>query len=184
MPRNYAILDVETTGGKFNEEKITEISILVYDGLKILDKFETLINPDRDIQPFVQRLTGINSELVKNSPKFKEVSENIYEITKDKIIVAHNVDFDYRIIRNEFKYINVNYQRNTLCTVVLSKLIFPDLKSYKLTNLLSNFGIVNENPHRANSDALAGFKLFKILVDNDLELKVINSQIKSFRNKQ
>ena len=184
MYKNFAILDVETTGGKFNQEKITEISIFIYDGIKIIDKFETLINPEREIQPFVQRLTGINSELVKNSPKFKEVSENIYEITKDKIIVAHNVDFDYRIIRNEFKYINVNYQRNTLCTVVLSKLIFPDLKSYKLTNLLSNFGIVNENPHRANSDAIAGLKLFKILLDSDKELKIINPQIKSFKNKQ
>ena len=70
MYKNFAILDVETTGGKFNEEKITEISIFVYDGIKIIDKFETLINPEKDIQPFVQRLTGINSELVKNAPKF------------------------------------------------------------------------------------------------------------------
>ena len=154
MYKNFAILDVETTGGKFNQEKITEISILIYDGIKIINKFETLINPEKEIQPFVQRLTGINNELVKNSPKFKDVSEKIFEITKDKIIVAHNVDFDYRIIKNEFQNINIKYLRDSLCTVDLSKLIFPNLKSYKLTNLLSNFGIVNQNPHRANSDAL------------------------------
>ena len=184
MYKNFAILDVETTGGKFNEEKITEISILVYDGTKIIDKFETLINPDKDIQPFVQRLTGITNELVKDSPKFKDVSENIFEITKDKIIVAHNVDFDYRIIKNEFQKINIKYQRDSLCTVDLSKLIFPDLKSYKLTNILSNFGIVNENPHRANSDALGALKLFKILVENDLEMKVVKSSIKSNKDGQ
>ena len=182
MCKNFAILDVETTGGKFNQEKITEISIFIYDGIKIIDKFETLINPEKDIQPFVQRLTGINSELVKNAPKFKDVSENIFEITKDKIIVAHNVDFDYRIIKNEFQNINIKYQRDSLCTVCLSKLIFPDLKSYKLTNLLSNFGIVNENPHRANSDALGALELFKILIDNDLEMKIIKSNIKSHKN--
>ena len=179
MHKNFAILDVETTGGKFNEEKITEIAIFIYNGEKIIDKFESLINPSKEIQPFVQRLTGINNELVKDSPKFIDVSKEIFEITKNKIIVAHNVDFDYRIIKNEFQNINVEYIRDTLCTVDLSKLIFPDLKSYKLTNLLSNFGIVNKNPHRANSDALGAVELFKILKDKDLDMKVIISKIKS-----
>ena len=181
MHKNFAILDVETTGGKFNEEKITEIAIFIYNGEKIINKFESLINPSKEIQPFVQRLTGINNELLKDSPKFIDVSKEIFEITKNKIIVAHNVDFDYRIIKNEFQNINVKYIRDTLCTVELSKLIFPDLKSYKLTNLLSNFGIVNENPHRANSDALGAVELFKILKDKDLDMKVIISKIKSNR---
>ena len=179
MHKNFAILDVETTGGKFNEEKITEIAIFIYNGEKIIDKFQSLINPFKEIQPFVQRLTGINNELVKGSPKFIDVSEEIFEITKNKILVAHNVDFDYRIIKNEFKNINIKYIRDTLCTVDLSKLIFPDLKSYKLTNLLLNFGIVNENPHRANSDALGTVELFKILTSKDLDMKVIISKIKS-----
>ena len=179
MHKNFAILDVETTGGKFNEEKITEIAIFIYNGEKVIDKFESLINPSKEIQPFVQRLTGINNELVKDSPKFIDVSKEIFEITKNKIIVAHNVDFDYRIIKNEFQNINIKYTRDTLCTVDLSKLIFPNLKSYKLTNLLSNFGIVNENPHRANSDALGAVELFKILTHKDLEMKVIISKIKS-----
>ena len=179
MHKNFAILDVETTGGKFNEEKITEIAIFIYDGEKIIDKFESLINPSKEIQPFVQRLTGINNDLVKDSPKFIDVSKEIFEITKNKIIVAHNVGFDYRVIKNEFQNINIKYIRDTLCTVDLSKLIFPDLKSYKLTNLLSNFGIVNENPHRANSDALGAVELFKILKYKDLDMKVIISKIKS-----
>ncbi len=184
MDNYFAILDVETTGGKYNEEKITDIAILVYDGAKIINSFETLINPGKPIQPFVQRLTGIDNDLVKYSPKFKDVSENIFEITKDKIIVAHNVSFDFRVIKNEFENINIKFQRNLLCTVELSKLIFPNLKSYKLTNLLSNFGIVNENPHRANSDALGALELFKLLLDNDLDNKIIKSKIKSSKNEQ
>ncbi len=182
MLKNFAILDVETTGGKFNEEKITDISILVYDGLNVINKFESLINPEKEIQPFVQRLTGINNELIKNSPKFKDVSKRIFDITKNKIIVAHNVDFDYRIIKNEFQSINIKFQRDVLCTVELSRLILPDLNSYKLSKLLSNFGIVNDTPHRANSDALAALKLFKILIDKDLEMKIIKSNIKSNDN--
>ena len=184
MDKYFAILDVETTGGKYNEEKITDIAILVYDGAKIINSFETLINPGKPIQPFVQRLTGIDNDLVKYSPKFKDVSENIFEITKDKIIVAHNVSFDFRVIKNEFENINIKFQRNLLCTVELSKLIFPNLKSYKLTNLLSNFGIVNENPHRANSDALGALELFKLLLNNDLDNKIIKSKIKSSKNEQ
>ena len=121
---------------------------------------------------------------MKYSPKFKDVSENIFEITKDKIIVAHNVSFDFRVIKNELENINIKFQRNLLCTVELSKLIFPNLKSYKLTNLLSNFGIVNENPHRANSDALGALELFKLLLDNDLDNKIIKSKIKSSKNEQ
>ena len=127
----------------------------------------------------MQRLTGINNDLVKDSPKFIDVSKEIFEITKNKIIVAHNVGFDYRVIKNEFQNINIKYVRDTLCTVDLSKLIFPDLKSYKLTNLLSNFGIVNENPHRENSDALGAVELFKILKYKDLDMEVIISKIKS-----
>ena len=112
------------------------------------------------------------------------MSENIFDITKNKIIVAHNVDFDYRIIKNEFRSININYNRDSLCTVDLSKLIFPNLKSYKLTNLLSNFGIINENPHRANSDALGALKLFKIIIDKDLDMNIIKSNIKSNREQK
>ena len=184
MLKNFAILDVETTGGKYNQEKITEIAILIFDGIKIIEEFHTLINPIITIQPFVQKLTGINRELVKDSPIFKDVSEKIFEITRNKIIVAHNVDFDYRIIKNEFKNINIDYERDCLCTLSLSKLIIPNLKSYKLTNLLSNFGIINENPHRANSDAIGALKIFEILINNDKNLKVIKSNLKSSIDKQ
>ena len=76
MYKNFAILDVETTGGKYNQEKITDISILIYDGIKIINRFETLINPDKEIQPFVQRLTGINNELVRNSPDLRMFQKN------------------------------------------------------------------------------------------------------------
>jgi DNA polymerase-3 subunit epsilon len=93
----YAILDIETTGGKFNEEGITEIAIYKYDGHDIVDQFISLINPERKIQDFVVKLTGINNKMLKNAPKFHEVAKRIIEITQDCILVAHNTIFDYRI---------------------------------------------------------------------------------------
>ena len=97
----YAIVDIETTGGKFNEEGITEIAIYRYDGDKVIDQFSSLVNPEKEIQPFVQRLTGINSKMLINAPKFYELAKRIIDITTDCIIVAHNADFDYRMLRTE-----------------------------------------------------------------------------------
>ena len=90
----YAILDIETTGGKFNEEGITEIAIYKYDGQEIKDQFSSLVNPEKEIQPFVQKLTGINTKMLRNAPKFYEVAKRIVEITDNCILVAHNASFD------------------------------------------------------------------------------------------
>jgi len=99
----YAIIDIETTGGKFNEEGITEIAIHKFDGVDIIDSFVSLVNPEKEIQPFVVNLTGINNKMLRNAPKFYEVAKRIVEITKDCILVAHNASFDYRILRTEFR---------------------------------------------------------------------------------
>ena len=94
----YAILDIETTGGKFNEEGITEIAVYRYNGQEVVDQLSSLVNPLRDIQPFVERLTGINSKMLVNAPKFFELAKLIVEITEGCVIVAHNAEFDYRIL--------------------------------------------------------------------------------------
>jgi DNA polymerase-3 subunit epsilon len=99
----YSILDVETTGGKFNEEGITEIAIYRFDGEKIVDQFVSLINPEIPIQPFVQQLTGINDKMLINAPKFYQIAKRILEITENSILVAHNSSFDYRMLKIEFE---------------------------------------------------------------------------------
>ena len=93
----YAILDIETTGGKFNEEGITEIAIYKFDGHTIVDQFISLVNPEKEIQQFVVGLTGINNKMLQNAPKFYEIAKRVIEITKDCTLVAHNTTFDYRI---------------------------------------------------------------------------------------
>lgn len=174
----YAVLDIETTGGKYNEEGITEIAIHKFDGHQVVDTFISLVNPEKDIQPFVVKLTGINNKMLRTAPKFHEVAKRIIEITEDAVLVAHNAQFDYRILRTEFRRLGYNYQRKTLCTVDLSKTLLPDAESYSLGKLVRSLGIPVSDRHRANGDALATIKLFKLLLAKDTEKKILQDVIR------
>ena len=176
----YAILDIETTGGKFNEEGITEIAIYKFDGHNTIDQFISLVNPEKEIQEFVVKLTGINNKMLKNAPKFFEVAKRIIEITKDCILVAHNAAFDYRILKTEFRRLGYNYSRNTLCTVELSQKLITNQPSYSLGKLTKSLGIPMSNRHRASGDALATIQLFKLLLEKDIEKSIIQDSIKYF----
>jgi len=174
----YAILDIETTGGQFNEEGITEIAIYKFDGHEIVDQFISLVNPEIPIQPFVVKLTGINNAMLQSAPKFFEVAKRIIEITNDCVLVAHNADFDYRILRTEFRRLGYDFNLKTLCTVELSKKLLPEQPSHSLGKLVRALGIPMADRHRASGDALATVKLFKMLLDKDLEKEIIKDFIK------
>lgn len=176
----YVILDIETTGGKFNEEGITEIAIYKFDGHEIVDQFISLINPEKPIQEFVVKLTGINNKMLRNAPKFYEVAKRIVEITKDCILVAHNATFDYRILRTEFDRLGFDFFRNTLCTVQLSQNLIENQPSYSLGKLTKSLGIPMTDRHRASGDALATVQLFKLLLEKDVEKTVIQNSVKYF----
>ncbi|MBC7523644.1 MAG: GIY-YIG nuclease family protein [Flavobacterium sp.] len=174
----YAILDIETTGGQFNEEGITEIAIYKFNGHEIVDQFISLVNPEKPIQPFVAKLTGINNAMLVMAPKFFEVAKRIIEITQDCIIVAHNASFDYRILRTEFRRLGFDFQSHTICTVALSQKLLPDQMSYSLGKLVRALGIPMADRHRASGDALATVKLFKMLLDKDIEKVIVKDFIK------
>lgn len=180
----YAILDIETTGGKYNEEGITEIAIYKFDGHEIVDQFISLINPERPIQPFVVNLTGINNNMLQNAPKFYEVAKRIVEITTDCVIVAHNAGFDHRILRTEFRRLGFEYNRKTLCTVELSQKLIPNQESYSLGKLVRNLGIPLSDRHRASGDAQATVKLFQLLLAKDTKKEIISSTIKTGQSKK
>jgi len=174
----YAILDIETTGGQFNEEGITEIAIYKFDGHEIVDQFISLVNPEIPIQPFVVKLTGINNAMLQSAPKFFEVAKRIIEITNDCILVAHNADFDYRILRTEFRRLGYDFNIKTLCTVELSKRLLPEQPSHSLGKLVRALGIPMADRHRASGDALATVKLFKMLLEKDLSKEIVKEHIK------
>ena len=175
----YSILDIETTGGKFNEEAITEIAIHRFDGHRVVDTFISLVNPEREIQPYVQKLTGIKPNMVRTAPKFHEVAKRIVEITDGSVLVAHNAQFDYRILRTEFRRLGYDYQRRTLCTVDLSRRLIPEAESHSLGKLVRSLGIPVSNRHRANGDALATLNLFRILMDRDTEKDILREIIRA-----
>ncbi|MFD0861827.1 exonuclease domain-containing protein [Sungkyunkwania multivorans] len=175
----YAILDIETTGGAFDEEGITEIAIYKFDGHQVVDQFISLVNPEKPIQPFVVNLTGINNKMLRNAPKFYEVAKRIVEITEGCILVAHNSSFDYRILRTEFRRLGFDYERKSLCTVELSQKLMPEQESYKLGKLVRALGIPMSDRHRANGDALATVQLFKMLMAKDTKKEIIQNTIKS-----
>ncbi len=175
----YAIVDIETTGGQFNEEGITEIAIYKFDGHEVVDQFISLVNPEKEIQPFVVKLTGINNAMLRSAPKFYEVAKRIIEITEGCILVAHNTSFDYRILRTEFNRLGYDFVKPTLCTVELSKKLIPEQPSYSLGKLVRALGIPMSDRHRASGDAIATVKLFKMLLAKDTEKEILISLIKA-----
>jgi DNA polymerase-3 subunit epsilon len=160
----YAIIDIETTGGQPAQDKITEIAIFIHDGQQIVDKYHTLVNPQRPIPYFISNLTGITDEMVQDAPKFYEVAKEIVEFTEGKVFVAHNVRFDYSFIKKEFADLGFTFQRKTLCTVRLSRALLPGLPSYSLGKLCKSIDIDLQQRHRAIGDAEATAVLFDRLI--------------------
>ena len=166
----YAVIDLETTGGKPADEAITEIAIYIFDGNDITDRFISLVNPERPIHWYVQKLTGINNRMLRRAPKFYEIAKRVIEMTQDAVIVAHNAAFDYRVLKNEFERLGYNFERPSLCTVKLSKEVFPKLDSYSLGKLCKTLHIPMADRHRASGDALATVELFKMILNKQRNL--------------
>lgn len=174
----FAIIDIETTGNKYNFGKITEIAIYQHNGQQITGEYSTLINPEMDIPIFITQLTGIDNSMIKDAPKFYEVAKKIIEMTDGRTFIAHNVNFDYKFIKEEYKRLGYEYNQKTLCTVKMSRRILPGHRSYSLGKLCSDLGIEINGRHRAAGDALATVKLFEILLDRNRtmgDVKAINN---------
>ena len=161
----YAVIDLETTGGKPSFHKITEVAVVIHDGSKVLDSFSTLINPEQRIPYFITQLTGITENMVASAPRFCEVAKKIVEMTEGKIFVAHNARFDYSFLKREFADLGYTFTRKTLCTVRAARKILPGLPTYRLGALTKELGIEHGQAHRAMGDAMATAELLSLLVD-------------------
>lgn len=172
----YSIIDIESNGAGYRKECIIDIAVYKYDGQKIVDQFISLVNPESDITPFVQKLTNITPKMVKTAPKFHEIAKRIIEITENTTLVGHNIDFDYRMLRQSFKRLGYEFKINTLDTIPLAQKLIPDEVSYSLGKLVKSLGIPLTNHHRAEGDARATLELFKLLVSKDTENEIIQKQ--------
>lgn len=167
MSQLYAIVDIETTGSHASANGITEIAICIHDGQDVIHRYETLINPHREIPEFIQALTGIDNDMVRNAPSFDDVAAEIFDLLSGKIFVAHNVNFDYSFVRYHLASAGFDLQCNKLCTVRLGRKILPGMRSYSLGKLCHQLGITNQGRHRAGGDAAATAQLFTMLLQND-----------------
>lgn len=165
----YAIVDIETTGGHANANGITEVAILIHDGEKVTERFCTLINPLIPIPIYIQALTGINDEMVRSAPTFRDAAAKIYNLLHDRVFVAHNVNFDYSFLKHHLSAAGYLLQTRKLCTVRLSRKIMPGLTSYSLGKLCRQVGIELMDRHRAMGDASATACLFSMLLERDAE---------------
>ncbi len=169
----YAIVDIETTGGYATQNCITEIAIILYNGKEVEGKFQTLVNPERPIDWYVQKMTGITNAMVASAPKFEEVATSIYNLLKDRIFVAHNVNFDYSFVKQHLKTANYDIDLPKICTIKMARKIFPGLPKYGLASLCHHFKIGNEARHRAAGDATATTELFTLLLANDKSGEIV-----------
>src|SRR5437868_12020009 len=160
----YAIVDIKTTGGYAGASSITEIAVFIFDGEKVIQQYQTLLNPAYTIPRYVETLTGITNAMVENERHFSAIADELYELLHDKVFVAHNVNFDYSFIK--YHLAQAGYQLNCrkLCTVRLGREILPGIPSYSLGNLCRHVGIKIEQRHRAGGDAAATVKLFNLLL--------------------
>lgn len=165
----YAVVDIETTGGYASGNGITEIAILIHDGVSVINSFETLINPKQYIPDHIEALTGISNDMVEHAPVFSDVASEIYDLLQDKVFVAHNVNFDFSFIKHNLGEAGYDLQCNKLCTVRLSRKILPGHKSYSLGKLCVALKISLNNHHRAGGDAKATAELLSMLLQNDSE---------------
>jgi DNA polymerase III subunit epsilon len=165
----YAIVDIETTGGYAANNGITELAIVLHDGKNEIRRFETLVNPQMKIPSYIQALPGISDDMVKDAPSFETIATQVYELLQDSVFVAHNVNFDYSFLKKHLLDNGLDLRAKKLCTVRLSRKVFPGLVGYSLGKLCRQLNIPISNRHRAGGDADATARLFSKILLQDRE---------------
>jgi DNA polymerase-3 subunit epsilon len=166
-----AFVDIETTGSRATRDRITEIAIKIWEEGVVIGSWQSLLDPEVSIPPFIQSLTGITNELVKAAPVFRELAETVDELTKDCIFVAHNARFDYGFIKSEFRRLNKTWNRRVLCTVKLAKALYPEFKRHGLDALIERHQIQIGERHRAMGDVDAMLDFYLIACKEHSEEK-------------
>jgi len=173
----YAIVDIETTGSYAANNGITELAIVLHDGNKIVDRYETLINPMVAVPRYIQVLTGIYPDMLKDAPLFSDVAARIHGMLKDAVFVAHHVNFDYSFLKFQLDSAGFELDTKKLCTVRLSRKVFPGLPGYSLGKLCRELEIPILNRHRAGGDVDATVILFEKILRQDSQGVVVGQML-------
>ena len=160
FPDKMVLLDCETTGVSSTHCKIIEIGLLVIENGVLIDRWQSLCNPETTIPEKIQRLTGINKSMLEKAPIFSQIAITLRAYLKDRVLVAHNIRFDYGFLKNEFAREKIKFHEKTLCSVKFSRLLYPQFKSHSLTSIIKRFKFEIKNRHRAMDDAFIIYKFF------------------------
>jgi DNA polymerase III subunit alpha, Gram-positive type len=172
---SYIILDIETTGLSKHYHRITEIAAVKFENNKVVDQFETLINPQISIPAFITSLTGITNEMVSNAPTIDKIMPHFLNFVGDSVIVAHNATFDHGFLAKNAERVGLNFPNKRLCTRKLANRLLPQLPSKKLSMICYHLGIKNKQEHRAMTDVLATVEVFSKFLE-ELDFMGINEQ--------
>jgi DNA polymerase-3 subunit epsilon len=156
-------VDLETTGANLAMDRITEIGVVEIDGDGGMSRWSTLVNPGVEITPFIQELTGISNAMVRDAPSFADVLDDLHPRLNDGLFIAHNARFDYGFLHHAYARAGHTLQSEMLCTVKLSRALFPDEKKHNLDILIERHGLVAEARHRALADADLLWQLWRKL---------------------
>jgi len=173
----HAIVDIETTGSHAKGHGITEIAIIISDGARELERWETLIDPGLPIPLHISKLTGITDEMVESAPVFESVADELEEWLSDCVFVAHNVGFDYSFIRGHFETMGRVWKSKKVCTVRLARKLLPGHGSYSLGRICEDLGIDNKARHRAMGDCAATVALFHQMMALERAPEVVSSML-------
>lgn len=159
MLPSYVLLDLETTGATPLRDRITEIALVRFDHGIETARWQTLVNPGMPIPPFIQNLTGITDDMVRNAPTFEEVAPLLLDYLEGSVLAAHNARFDHGFLKSEFKRIGVTLRQKVICTVKLSRKLYPQHYSHGLDAIIQRHGLTCAARHRAMGDVemLVGF---------------------------
>ncbi len=155
FPQPIALVDLETTGGSPAQSRIIEIAIIRIEPETKPLAYQSLINPHQPIPYFIQRMTTITPDLVKNAPSFSDISQTVLKLLKGALFIAHNASFDYSFLTQEFERAGHRYESKLLCSAKLSKRLYPEYRRHNLSEIIERHGLSIENRHRAMGDTLA-----------------------------
>ncbi|PHQ27454.1 DNA polymerase III subunit epsilon [Marinobacter guineae] len=157
----FAFLDIETTGGNASWDRVTEIGIRFWRAGEVVGEWQTLLNPETRISPFIEHLTGISNEMVSAAPRFEEIADDLEAQLKGTVFVAHNARFDYGFIKAEFRRLGRLFSGKVLCTVKLSRRLYPEFRRHNMDALIARHGLAQVQRHRAMGDVSAMLAFFE-----------------------